>query len=159
MSRFFVFLTLLGLTLTFTPLPADQILLEEVMTKEEQKRTGVYKMTMQQKIELEAWLNKNFILKNAKVNNQTQISMSININNGQKLQLSDNSIWEVDPNDVSTAAIWITAFPVQIAPSQDPAYPFLIINTNTGVSVKVKKASDSAPTDTEHVSRIGLGLS
>ncbi|MBS0605165.1 MAG: hypothetical protein JSS60_09060 [Verrucomicrobia bacterium] len=145
MQRSFFLAALTALVLPLAGLMADQIILDSVMSREEQKKTGVDKMTMQQKIELEAWLNKTFILKTTDTSSQTQLSMSINIDNGQKLQLSDNTIWEIAPGDVPTAAVWITPFPVKITPSNDPDYPSLLVNTTSGVSVKARKISPSSP--------------
>jgi hypothetical protein len=141
MIRPLLFLSLSGVALMLSSLSAEQIILDDVMTRDEQQRTGVSKMSLKQKIELENWINRTFVLKNPAAEHQTALSMSININNGQKLQLSDESIWEIDPNDVPTAAVWITPFPVDLVPSKDADYPFLIVNKNTGVSVKARKIS------------------
>ena len=122
-----------------------QIILDQVMSKEEQKKTGVANLSANQKIALEAWLNQTFVLKQPDKTTNAQLSLSINIDNGQKLQLSDNSIWEVSPNDVPTAAIWITPFPIKISQSNDPDYPYLLVNTTTGQSVKARKVSTSIP--------------
>jgi hypothetical protein len=122
-------------------LSADQIVLEDVMTKEDRQKTGVDHLSLSQKVALEAWLNKNFILKTQEQPKEAQLSLSINIDNGQKLQLSDNSIWEIAPNDIPTSAVWITPFPVKITPSNDQQYPWLIVNVNSGVSVKARKIS------------------
>jgi len=128
-----------ALALLSSQLQAQQIVLDEVMTKEERQKTGVDRLTLAQKVELEAWLNKNFVLKPKGEVKEKQLSLSINIDNGQKLQLSDNSIWEIDPTDVQTSSIWIIPFPVKLVPSNDPEYPCLIVNVNSGVSVKARK--------------------
>lgn len=123
-----------------THLCAD-IVLDDVMSKEDQKNTGVSTLNRQQKIALEEWLNRNFISKvEDKKPSVPEISLSININNGQKLILSDNSVWEIDPKDVDIASVWITPFPVKISPSHDTDYPVLLTNTSTGVSVKARKS-------------------
>ncbi|MES2122613.1 MAG: hypothetical protein V4492_07550 [Chlamydiota bacterium] len=128
-----------------SPLCAD-ILLDNVMTKEEQKKTGITSLSFQQKVALEAWLNKNCIMKaeTLEAPKKGGLSMSININNGQKLMLSDNSLWEVNPNDIDVASVWITPFPIQMSPSNDPQYPMLLTNTLTGVSVRARKSSENA---------------
>lgn len=122
-----------------------QILLDQVMSKEEQQKTGVANLSVKQKIALEAWLNKNFVLKQPAKSSDEQLTLSINIDNGKKLQLSDNSLWEVSPEDISTAAIWITPFPIQISKSNDPDYPYLLVNKNTHTSVKARKISTAIP--------------
>jgi hypothetical protein len=122
-----------------------QIVLDEVMSKDDQKKTGVANLNKNQKIALEAWLNNNFILKTEPEAPETPLSLSINIDNGKKIQLSDNSIWEVSPSDLPTSALWLTPFPVKITPSGDPNYPSLIVNLNSGVSVKARCISAPTP--------------
>jgi len=139
MAHFSLILALTSLILPCAGFATGQIILDEVMTREEQKKTGVDRLNFQQKVALENWLNQMFVLKAAPVNPQAPLSLSINIDNGQKIQLSDNTLWEVAPGDVPTSALWITAFPVKIIPSNDLNYPFLIINTNTSASVKARK--------------------
>jgi hypothetical protein len=125
------------LVLSFSQLHA-QIILDEVMSKDEQKITGVANLSRNQKIALEAWIDRNFVLKSKEQASLPELSLSLNIDNGQKLQLSDNSLWEIAPGDVATAAVWITPFPVKIEPSGDPDYPCLIVNLNSGISVKAR---------------------
>jgi hypothetical protein len=144
MNRSIFFLLFAPLALIFSQLQAE-ILLDEVMSKEDQQKTGVKYLKREQKIALEQWLDQNFVLKtHAKVPEQ-KLSLSINIDNGQKIRLSDNSLWEIAPNDVSIAAVWITPFPIKIMPSNDQDYPCLLVNADTGVSVKARQISPSAP--------------
>lgn len=116
-----------------------QMLLDEVMSKEDQKKTGVNKLNKNQKIALENWLNQNFTLKAATKEPQSELFLSINIDNGHKIQLSDNTLWEVSPDDVYTSSFWLTPFAVKIIPSGDPDYPCLIVNKDSNVSVKARR--------------------
>ncbi len=141
MKHSLFFLSLASASLTFSHLQADKlIVLDTVMSEEEQKKTGITKLSFQEKLALEDWLNKTFVLKVQEEKPQTPLSLSINIDNGKKLLLSDNSVWEIAPDDLKTSAIWITPFPVKITPSNNPNYPFIITNTNSGMSVKARKA-------------------
>lgn len=141
MKRPFFISAIVCLTVAFSSLHA-QFMLDDVMSKDDQKKTGVANLSAKQKIALEAWLNANFVPKQPQQKQtEPQLSLSINIDNGQKLQLSDNSIWEVAPEDVPTASVWITPFPVKIVASNNPTYPFLLVNVDNGVSVKVRKSS------------------
>ena len=118
------------------------ILLDEVMSKDVQSKTGVANLTPLQKAALEDWLNANFEVKSSKVANQApEVMLSINIEGGRKLQLSDGTIWEVDPNDVVQSSVWITPFPIRIVPSDSTDYPFLLVNKTSGVSVKARKVA------------------
>jgi hypothetical protein len=139
MRRFPFLIAMASFALLSIQLYSGQILLDDVMTKEEQKKTGVKKLTYAQKVALESWLNKNFTLKTKTEETTPELTLSINIEDGRKLELSDSSIWEVAPNDISTAAIWLTPFPIKIAPSNDPEYPYLLINAYSGASVKARK--------------------
>lgn len=131
-------------TVALYPLIADQlIILDEVMDKDEQKQTGIDRLNMRQKIALEDWLNKKFVLKKTHSEKESELSMSINIENGKRLQLSDNSVWEIAPHDVSTSSVWITPFPVKITSSNDPNYPCLITNTISGASVRARLVQGS----------------
>lgn len=126
-----------------------QILLDDVMSKDDQKKSGVANLSLKQKVYLENWINKTFVLKTeqicpdapAKMEAESPLTLSINIDNGQKLELSDNSMWEVDPKDLATSAIWIIPFPIKVTPNNDPNYPFTLTNINTGASVKARKAT------------------
>ena len=148
MSRSLCTFFLAASSLLFCHLQAEGFTLDEVMPKEVQQKAGINKLSPKEKIELENWLNQTFVLKVQKAPPAPELSLSININNGKQLQLSDRSIWEIAPSDVPTSSVWITPFPVKIVPSNDPDYPFLIVNTNSGVSVKAKKLPPPAPAQT-----------
>ncbi len=123
------------------------ILLNDVMNKDLQKRTGVADLSYKQRLALEQWLNDTFVLKNdnEEKSEKKEIYLSQNINGGQQLELSDGSRWEVAPADVSRASFWLIPFPLKIVQNEDPKdnaqYPSVIINQNTGVGVKVRMTS------------------
>jgi hypothetical protein len=114
--------------------------LSDVMTDDEQKRTGITKLSDQQKQELETWLNQKFILKTAEPQ-PAEITLAENIRGGTQLKFSDGSTYEVSPQDRSRAQFWITPFIIKIEDSGDPNYPVTITNTVTNVSVRAKKIS------------------
>ncbi|MBS0654034.1 MAG: hypothetical protein JSR39_10985 [Verrucomicrobia bacterium] len=125
------------------------ILLDEVMSKEVQKQTGIANLTPVQKAALEDWLNATFEIKSSKIEKQApEVMLSINIDGGRKLQLSDGTMWEVDPNDVVQSSVWITPFPMRIVPSDSTDYPFLLVNKTSGVSVKARKIVPASQTET-----------
>jgi hypothetical protein len=129
------------------------ILLDEVMSRDVQQKTGVANLTPLQKAALEDWLNANFEVKSSKVEKQApEIMLSINIEGGRKLQLSDGTMWEVDPNDVVQSSVWITPFPIRIVPSDSADYPFLLVNKTSGVSVKARKVVPGSEAETKQPS-------
>ncbi|MBI3236840.1 MAG: hypothetical protein HYZ48_03970 [Chlamydiales bacterium] len=134
--------TLLALLLLQTLPGYTYFLLEDVMSKDVQRRTGVIGLNSKQKRALETWLNEKFELKTPQREEQnTGLFLSINIDGGKKLQLSDGTFWEIAPSDVATSSIWITPFPVRISNSTDPNYPFVLTNTISGVAVRARQAS------------------
>jgi len=132
---------LIFLTLFFAigSLHSEQILLDDVMTKKEQRKIGINKLSRSQKIRLEKWINGTFVLKENNLAQTPNLYLSINIDSGSQLELSDNSLWEVDPDDRNISSVWLTPFPVQISPSGDPSYPFRITNRTNHDSVKARK--------------------
>ena len=155
--KWFCFASLSVCLVLSIPLSA-RITLSDTMSIPTQKKTGVIDLSYQQKLALEQWLNDNFVLKNqpeAKKKVETEVYLSQNINNGQKLELSDGSVWEVQPEDVNKASFWITPFPLEILPNEDPldntVYPKKILNKYTGVTVKVKELRAPNPIQPEQM--------
>jgi hypothetical protein len=146
-SKFLRIAALAGALAASTSLSA-QMFLDEVMSREEQRSTGVYRLKPREKTYLECWLNENFVLKSACSVRKSEkkarpVFMSINIRNGEQIKLSDGSVWEIDPADYPVTTGWITSFPVNIIRSEDMDYPFELVNLNTGVSARARKVQPS----------------
>ncbi|MBY0528649.1 MAG: hypothetical protein K2P51_00475 [Rhabdochlamydiaceae bacterium] len=124
-----------------------EILLDDVMDKNLQKKAGIEDLSPKQKRVLETWLNDTFVLKSEteKALPVSSLTLSININNGKQLRLSDDTLWDIDPSDYSITATWVTPFPVQMGDSGNPNYPTLLTNLNTKISVRAKPAESIAP--------------
>lgn len=131
--------------LTSTPLLA-RILLDDVMSPSDQKKTGVDGLSYQQRLALEQWLNATFVLKNPSEDEEKKVEanpvyLSQNIDNGRVLELSDRSVWQVAPQDIYKSSFWIVPFPLEFIDNTDAdkaTYPKKIVNKNTNVSVKVR---------------------
>ena len=121
--------------------------LNEVMTVDEQKKTGVAGLSDIQKKELESWINDKFVLKTTNTPAAQQIYLQQNMQSGAQLMLSDGSIYEVAPTDRSKTVFWLTPIAIMIEPSGDPNYPSKITNTLTNVSVsgKMVRAPQATP--------------
>ncbi len=138
--------TLALLLLATTALSGGQILLDEVMSKQDQKETGVSSLTYKQRLRLEAWLNDKCLMKTSQESLTTpsqpdkqELTVALNIQGGRRIQLSDESLWEIAPNDIPNASFWVLPIPIRIAPSNDPNYPMLLINQNSGISVRARQ--------------------
>src|ERR1700722_1167340 len=134
-------LSALFLVLTALPLWSSPLILDEVMSREDQQRTGVAYLSTNQRIALEQWLNLNCNCPSriTPTEKQENLFVSINIDSGRKIQLNDNSIWDIDPRDYAISEAWLASIPIKIVPSDDPDFPYLLVNRNTGVSIRAKK--------------------
>jgi hypothetical protein len=111
--------------------------LNDVMSMDEQQKTGVVGLSAMQKKELESWINDKFVLKPV-ATSSTTIYLEQNMQSGAQLMFSDGSIYEIAPTDRSKTVFWLTPIPLNIEPSGDPNYPTKITNTLTKVSVNAK---------------------
>ncbi len=111
--------------------------LGEMMPLSVQKDTGVIRLKQHEKAALASWLYTNFFEERS---HEKNLTVSINIDGGKKLQLSDESIWTINPSDVSITSTWISDIKVKIYPSGDTTYPYFIVNTRTNRAVKAKRS-------------------
>lgn len=74
-------------------------------------------------------------------NNQEPIHLSMNYNKGSFLVFSDDTTYEIAPDDRIYCAYWVTPFPPEFSASGDPDYPILITNPYSDRSVRGKKVS------------------
>jgi len=120
--------------------------LSEVMSVDEQKKTGVAGLNDIQKKELE--INNKFTLKTTATTPSQPIYLQQNIQSGAQLMFSDGSIYEVAPTDRSKTVFWLTPIVITIETGTDPNYPSKITNTLSKVSVNAKmiKAPNSEMT-------------
>lgn len=142
-----IFLTLLCLSASLSA--QELLLLDEVMSKEDQKKTGVENLKPNQKIALENWINKNCQCAGQKSEKTEALFLAINVEGGKKIQLSDGSLWEIDPRDYPVSATWLSPMPIKLAPSYNRNYPTLLVNKNTGVSIKAKRAESMPQAEEE----------
>jgi len=141
------------LSFFFTTSSFALILIDDMMTKEEQKKTGLYYLNHNQRRALEKWLNDHVILKTAQTAPQEaskapsgqKLFLSLNIQGGKQLQLSDGSVYEIAPSDINVASGWITPIPIEISQSGYPDYPYLLTNKNTDGKVRAKLVTQPSP--------------
>lgn len=110
------------------------------MSEEEMKRTGVSKLTIQERAALQEWIEEHHSKKLVTQNKKTGPLVQEVLKNGRYVRLSDNSLWEIDTPDRPITQGWITPTEIKVAPSNDPDYPNTLTNTLTGSTVKARKA-------------------
>ncbi len=148
-------LLLYAATQTMNPTPS----INQIMTPEDQVRTGVNKLSPEERNELEEWLQSYAQSKSSKNAKKSSIkpsfgTLTINARGGQYLILLDGSVWEVSPDDIYTASAWLTSIPLEITyDATDPNnyYPYILKNQFSGLSVHARQSSideipESVPT-------------
>ncbi len=146
------------------------IQLNDVMTPDQQQKTGVAKLSREQKNQLETWINDKFVLKPVTTATGTttpntpptpttppipagpmppaglkELYVSENLDGGAKLQLSNGDTYEIHPSDRDVSSAWLLPSNVTITPNKDPTYPVNITNTVSNTSVKARKFDPSRP--------------
>lgn len=83
-----------------------------------------------------------------------QLHVSINVEDGTHLKLSDGSSYEIAPDDRFYAAYWVTPAPITLGKSGDPDYPVKLTNTQTGTSVRGKPIDTKEMIQSEREKRL-----
>ena len=140
---------ILGFSFLFSSPAFSLILLDQEMTPEEQKKSGISKLSEQEQRHLEEGLNDNFHKKSEYEQNQfgSELYVSEVINDGQQLRLSDNTLYEIAPEDWVHAQAWIALAKVQVIHSKDEYYPFSITNPLSGYTVRARLIASEHPSE------------
>jgi len=154
-SKTTVFLSVAMLMLSAQSFAATN--LDQQMSLQEKQQTGVVNLTLKQKQALASWIDKNYVPvgANTQMPNQapsqapstnSDLTLSVNVQNGQQIILSDGTRWQIHPQDVKTSSVWLTPVPIMVMPGSDPSYPYVLTNQSTNQSVRAKQiAPASAP--------------
>lgn len=123
------------------------ILIDEAMSPEEQKKSGISKLTISEQRNLEKWLSDNFVKKSEAKKNLfgSELYVSEVINGGQQIRLSDNTLYEITPEDWVKTQGWITLTRVEVTHTKEEYYPFTITNPNSGYSIRGRLISSDFP--------------
>lgn len=134
-------LILVLLFIVFLALPSSSsaVQLDQLMSEEEQHETGVCNLTLEQKQALEQWITDHFVTKSKP--EEKELSLAMNIGQGQVLQLSDGSYYQIAPYDQIYTTWWITPVSIKISTSGTIDYPFLLTNLSNKTSVHAKQVT------------------
>lgn len=103
------------------------------MSEKELKETGLSKLTVEERLNLRTFVDKHYTSK-------TKIKGPILhevLKGGKYVRLSDQSLWEIEPQDTLLTQSWITAIEIKITENADQEYT--LTNSLTGTSVKARK--------------------
>lgn len=121
--------------------------LDTHMTPQQEKASGVQKLTPKERKELQKWINQHHYPKPGATQGKTPTISEV-LANGAYVRLSDNTLWYIHPKDRPITQSWITPARVEVAKSGDSQYPFLLINKQTNSKVH---ASPAHPGPTEQI--------
>lgn len=133
--------------LTLSSLLAFEVLDVE-MDAFDKKKTGVSKLNDKEKAELQAWIDNSYLKRAEPVVLKTspkdqKAAIQENLNNGNYIRLSDNSLWNIRPSDTPISQGWITPVDIIVTQSGNPQFPYKLTNSVTGSSVFARKAADA----------------
>jgi len=147
---FFILITLL-LNVSIVMAQGKFVLkLDKIMTPEEQKRTGVAKLSKSEREALEQWLTNwtlKVIQKATASTSQTYAGVggghwvSKKIDGGKFLKLEDGSLWEISPIDRINTSLWLITEEIIVIESGNPLYPYKLINSDSGNAAEAKLIS------------------
>ncbi len=104
--------------------------LDSMMSPKEQKETGYKSLSKSEKKAMNAWITKNLVAVQTPTK-QSTLLLSVNIQAGNQLLLSDGSKWAVDPEDLKISSLWLTPIPLLLVSSDSPDYPKTLINLDS----------------------------
>ncbi|MDX8431336.1 MAG: hypothetical protein SNF33_06000 [Candidatus Algichlamydia australiensis] len=76
---------------------------------------------------------------NPKLREGETLNISLNMRDGKYLQLSDDSVWKINPADIGITSAWLTPATIDISKSSHPDYPCLLTNRATYSSVSARR--------------------
>lgn len=87
------------------------------------------------------------------VSNQSTLNQDLlleeNLHGGRFLKLNNGTIWEVAPQDLQITEIWIFPFPLNLEKSNNPTYPYYLVNLRSKTKVLVRPLSREAQQQVE----------
>lgn len=129
----------------------QKLSLDKLMTKEEQKATGVSKLSVQEREALEEWLTKfamtvatEVAKKSGGVGNSGAYAgvgqkhwVREKIDSGAYIKLEDGSLWQISPIDKINTMLWLPTDNVVVIESRNPQYPYKLVGERDTAEAKL----------------------
>jgi len=116
--------------------------LDTHMDNSTRDKAGLNKLTPQEKQALQEWINTHHSLNSptptAKTYQGKGAVLSQNIAGGRYIELADDSLWEINPDDVPTASGWISPVTINVTSNPDSNWPYLLVNSATDSKLRAK---------------------
>lgn len=121
-------------------------LLDHSMDSSDRKKTGVYKLSDKEKAILQKWIDTHYVKREEPLLQEGTTKHALleeNLQNGKFIKLSDQTLWEIFPEDTSLAQGWITPVEIITTKTNQGEHPYQLFNSLTGSSLRAKKTDKS----------------
>lgn len=125
--------------------PKQKLALDKLMTKEEQKATGVSKLSVQEWAALEDWLTRFAMAVATEVAKKSGTYAGVGqkhwvskkIDSGAFVKLEDGSLWQISPIDKINTMPWLPTDTVVVIESRNPQYPYKLVGERDAAEAKL----------------------
>ena len=142
------------------PAPTPLLSLDRLMTKDDQLKTGVVKLTAPEREALEHWLS-DFALKivatttpparTSKGGKYAGVDQRHRVKStserGGFVQLEDGSLWEISVIDRINTTLWLVTDDVVVVENNSPLYPYKLVGDRDSAEAKLVNATESGSLD------------
>jgi len=129
----------------------QKLALDKLMTKEEQKASGIPKLSEQERAVLEEWLTRFAITVATEAANKSASSakpgayvdvgrkhwVSEKIGGGAFIKLEDGSMWQISPLDKINTALWLPTDNVVVVETGSVQYPYKLVGERDTAEAKL----------------------
>ncbi len=131
--------------------PKQILSLDQVMTTDEQEKTGVSKLSAKERAALEEWLTRFTVTIATEVAKKSAGSgksvvysgfgqkhwVREKIENGAFIKLEDGSLWQISPIDKINTMLWLPTDNVVVIESGNPQYPYKLVGKRDTAEAKL----------------------
>ncbi len=144
-----ILISVLGVAVFAADTPNKILSLNQIMAKTDRDRTGISKLSANEKAALEAWLT-NFVIGIA--TQQPNIYLGVGqehwvqktIGSGAFIQLEDNSLWEISPIDRINTMLWLPIDNIVVIESKNSLYPYKLVGERDTAEARLLTSTQSA---------------
>lgn len=144
-----ILISVLGVVVFAADTPNKLLSLNKIMTKTERDRTGVSKLSANEKAALEAWLT-NFATSIATQPSNIYLGIGQEhwvqetIDSGAFVRLQDSSLWEISPIDRINTMLWLPIDDIIVIESTNSLYPYKLVGKRDTAEARLLTATQSA---------------
>jgi len=131
--------------------PKQVLSLDKIMTKEDQKETGVSKLSPKERAALEEWLTRFAVAVATEVTKKSGGAgrsggyvgvgrkhwVKEKIDSGAFIKLEDGSLWQISAIDKINTMLWLPTDNVVVIESKNPQYPYKLVGERDAAEARL----------------------